>query len=89
MTHIVVVNLRGESDTCRIGYALSHRVHQDCGSPSLFSSDRSFVLLHSIVSAHMKKTIPPQLSGLEGVLKKESDIIDGYEVKCLICTVFT
>lgn len=41
------------------------------------------------MSAHMKQTIPPQLSGLEGALKEESDIIDDYEVKCLICTVFT
>lgn len=53
------------------------------------SNYRSFVLLHSIMSAHMKQTIPPQLSGLEGALKEESDIIDDYELKCLICTVFT
>lgn len=40
------------------------------------------------MSAHMKQTIPAQLSGLEGALKKERDIIDEFEVKCLICTVF-
>lgn len=40
------------------------------------------------MSARMKQTIPAQLSGLEGALKKERDIIDDFEVKCIICTVF-
>lgn len=39
------------------------------------------------MSTHMKQTIPPQSRGLEGGEKK-SVIIDDYEVKCLICTVF-
>lgn len=52
------------------------------------SNDLLFVLLHSIMSACMKQTIPAQLSGLEGALKKERDIIDDFEVKCLICFIF-
>lgn len=40
------------------------------------------------MSAHMEQTIPPQLRGPEGEGEKKSVIIDDYEVKCLICTVF-